>query len=91
MEAPYIRSISVLLKFSEVFQNYMLGMPSDIEIDSYIDLEPGTRLISITPSHMASAELRVLEDQIQELHYKGFIHSFASPWVAPILFVKRSW
>ena len=38
---------------------------------------------------MASAELRELKAQLQELLSKGFIRPSASPWGAPVLFVKK--
>ena len=65
------------------------GMPPDRDIDFCIDLEPGTRPISILPYRMAPAELRELKAQLQELFGKGFIRPSASPWGAPVLFVKK--
>ena len=38
---------------------------------------------------MAPAELRELKAQLQELLSKGFIRPSASPWGAPVLFVKK--
>ena len=38
---------------------------------------------------MAPAELRELKAQLQELLSKGFIKPSASPWGAPVLFVKK--
>ncbi|XP_069147037.1 uncharacterized protein [Solanum lycopersicum] len=38
---------------------------------------------------MAPAELRELKAQLQELLGKGFIRPSASPWGAPVLFVKK--
>ena len=64
-------------------------MPPDRDIDFCIDLEPGTRPISIPPYRMAPAELRELKAQLQELLGKGFIRPSASPWGAPVLFVKK--
>ncbi|WMV26519.1 hypothetical protein MTR67_019904 [Solanum verrucosum] len=45
--------------------NYLLGMPPDRDIDFCIDLEPGTRPISIPPYCMALTEFRDLKAQIQ--------------------------
>ena len=59
------------------------------DIDFCIDLEPGTRPISIPPYRMSPSELRELKAQLQELLSKGFIRPSASPWGAPILFVKK--
>ena len=38
---------------------------------------------------MAPAELRELKAKVQELLSKGFIRPSASPWGAPLLFVKK--
>ena len=38
---------------------------------------------------MAPAELRELKDKLQELLGKNFIRPSASPWGAPVLFVKK--
>ena len=38
---------------------------------------------------MAPAELKDLKAQLQELLSKGFIRPSASPWGAPVLFVKK--
>ena len=38
---------------------------------------------------MAPAGLRVLKAQLQEFLGKGFIRPSASPWGAPVLFVKK--
>ncbi|KAH0772846.1 hypothetical protein KY290_009983 [Solanum tuberosum] len=89
IEAPSIESISMVSEFREVFHNDLTGMPPDRDIDFCIDLEPGTRLISIPPYRMAPAELRELKAQIQELLNKGFIPPSASQWGAPVLFVKK--
>ena len=64
-------------------------MPPDRDIDFCIDLEPGTRPISIPPYRMAPVELKELKAQLQELLNKGFIRTGASPWGAPVLFVKK--
>ncbi|WMV33308.1 hypothetical protein MTR67_026693 [Solanum verrucosum] len=81
--------LNLLSEFREVFPSDLLGMPPDRDIDFYIDLEPGTHPISIPPYRMAPTELRELKVQIQELLDKGFIHPSASPWGAPVLFVKK--
>ncbi|KAH0746217.1 hypothetical protein KY285_007874 [Solanum tuberosum] len=67
VESPSIESIHVVSEFREVFSNNMAGMPPDRDIDFCIDLEPGTRPISIPPYHMALVDLRELKAQIQEL------------------------
>ncbi|WMV13700.1 hypothetical protein MTR67_007085 [Solanum verrucosum] len=74
---------------TEVFPTDLTSMPPDRDIDFCIDLETGTRLISIPAYCMAPVELRELKAQIQEQLDKGFIHPSDSPWGAPVLFVKK--
>ncbi|XP_069147079.1 uncharacterized protein [Solanum lycopersicum] len=88
-QVPSIESVSVVREFLDVFPADLPGMPPDRDIDFCIDLEPGTRPISIPPYRMAPAELRELKAQLQELLNKGFIRPSASPWGAPVLFVKK--
>ncbi|XP_069149984.1 uncharacterized protein [Solanum lycopersicum] len=59
------------------------------DINFAIDLEPGTKPISIPPYRMALAELKELKDQLQDLLSKGFIRPSVSPCGAPVLFVKK--
>ncbi|WMV30405.1 hypothetical protein MTR67_023790 [Solanum verrucosum] len=89
IEAPSIECIPVVLEFKEMFPSDLPGMPPDRYKDFFIDLEPGTRPISIPPYCMAPMELREPKAQIQELFDKGFICPSASPWGAPVLFVKK--
>ncbi|XP_055814099.1 uncharacterized protein LOC129883465 [Solanum dulcamara] len=88
-EVPTIESISIVREFMDVFPADLPGMPPDRDIDFCIDLEPDTRPIFIPPYRMAPAELRELKAQLQELLGKGFIRPSASPWGAPVLFVKK--
>ncbi|WMV36955.1 hypothetical protein MTR67_030340, partial [Solanum verrucosum] len=89
VESPSIESIHVVSEFREVIPTDLPGMPPDRDIDFCIDLEPGTRPISIPPNRIAPTELRELKDQIQELLDKRFIHPSGSPCGAPVLFVKK--
>ncbi|WMV45461.1 hypothetical protein MTR67_038846 [Solanum verrucosum] len=90
VESPSIESIHVVSDRREVFPNELHCMPTDRDIDFCIDLEPGTRRISIPPYRMALSELRELKAQIQELPDKGFISPNASPWDGLVLFLKKN-
>ncbi|KAH0709366.1 hypothetical protein KY284_010793 [Solanum tuberosum] len=90
-KVPSIESISIVREFAVVFPADLPGMPPDRDIDFCIDLEPGTRPIFVPPYRLASAELRELKDQLQELLGKGFIRPSASPWGTPVLFVKKKY
>ncbi|WMV14141.1 hypothetical protein MTR67_007526 [Solanum verrucosum] len=76
-ENPSIESFLVVSEFNEVFPTDFPGMPLDRDIDFCINLESGTRPISIPPYRMALAELRELKAQIQELFHKAFIRPSA--------------
>ncbi|XP_049372096.1 uncharacterized protein LOC125837004 [Solanum verrucosum] len=65
-KVPSIESVSIVREFTDVFPSDLPGMPLDRDIDFCIDLEPGTRPISIPPYRMAPAELRELKAQLQE-------------------------
>ena len=71
------------------FPNDIAGLPPEREVESTIDLIPGTQPISIPPYRMAPAELRELKAQLEELLSKGFIRPSISPWGAPVIFVKK--
>ena len=84
-----MESVSIVREFLDVFPTGLPCMPPDRDIDFCIDLEPSTRPISIHPYRMAPAELRELKAQLQDFLSKGFIRPSASPWGAPVLFVKK--
>ena len=71
------------------FPNDIAGLPPEREVESTIELIPGTEPISIPPYRMTPAELRELKAQLEELLSKGFIRPSISPWGAPVLFVKK--
>ena len=71
------------------FPNDIAGLPPEREVESTIELIPGTEPISIPPYRMVPAELREFKAQLEELLSKGFIRPSISPWGAPVLFVKK--
>ena len=71
------------------FPEDLPGLPPDREVEFSIDLVPGTAPISKAPYRMALAKLKELKGQLEELLDKGFIRPSASPWGAPVLFVKK--
>ena len=88
-EGILVDEILVVREFPDVFPDDITGLPLDREVEFTIDLIPGTAPISIPSYRMASAELRELKAQLEELLSKGFIRSSISPWGAPVLFVKK--
>ena len=88
-EGTRLEDIPIVKEFPDVFPDDISGLPPDREVDFTIDLFLGTEPISIPPYRMATAELRDLKAQLEELLSKGFIRSSISPWGAPVLFVKK--
>jgi len=58
-------------------------------VEFCIDLMPRATLISKAPYRMASAELKELKTQLDELLEKGYIRPNMSPWGALVHFVKK--
>ncbi|XP_072078032.1 uncharacterized protein [Arachis hypogaea] len=81
--------IPVVQDFSDVFPEDIPSFPPTREVEFSIELMPGTGPISVAPYRMAPLELTELKNQLEELLQKGFIQPSASPWGAPVLFVKK--
>ena len=79
----------VVFEYEDVFSNELPRLPSQRDVDFFIELHPGTSPISMTPRRMAPVELQELKVQIQELLDKGFIRPSTSPWGTPVLFSKK--
>ncbi|XP_075515778.1 uncharacterized protein LOC142550589 [Primulina tabacum] len=79
----------VILDYSAVFADDVLGLPPDRKVEFVIDVVPGTAPISEAPYRMAPTEMKELKNQSQELLDEGFIRPNSSPWGAPVLFVKK--
>ncbi|CAH9105695.1 unnamed protein product [Cuscuta europaea] len=84
-----LNEVRVVSEYPEVFPEELPGLPPDREIEFTIEVEPGTKPISIPPCRMAPAELQELKVQLEELLDIGFIRPSHSPWGAPVLFVKK--
>ena len=72
-----------------VFPEELPGIPPVREIDFSVELVPGAAPISRASYRLAASELAELRKQLAELLVKGFIRPSASPWGAPVLFVKK--
>ncbi|XP_057485869.1 uncharacterized protein LOC130772149 [Actinidia eriantha] len=79
----------VVCDFPDVFSKELPSLPPEREVEFTIDLLPGTAPISMPPYCFASAELRELKTQLQELQDLGFICPSTSPWGAPALFAQK--
>ncbi|XP_073152763.1 uncharacterized protein [Henckelia pumila] len=90
-EEPVLKleDLPMVREFPDVFPEELPGMVPDREVEFEIQLEPGAAPISKAPYRMAPAELKELKEQLQELLDKKQIRPSASPWGAPVLFVKK--
>ena len=88
-EVLKLDDILIVREFPNVFPEDLPGIPIDREIEFSIDLLPETSPILKAPYWMAPTKLKELKEQLQELLDKGFIRPSASPWGAPVLFVKK--
>jgi hypothetical protein len=64
IELP-LKKIRVVYDYVDVFQDELLGMPPDRDIEFAIELQPGTAPISMRPYRMPPAELAELKKQLQ--------------------------
>ncbi|GJU92742.1 putative reverse transcriptase domain-containing protein [Tanacetum coccineum] len=81
--------IRVVRDFPEVFLDDLSGLPPVREIEFRIDLILGASPVVKSPYRLAPSEMLELSNQLKELQEKGFIRPSHSPWVAPVLFVKK--
>ncbi|XP_073152343.1 uncharacterized protein [Henckelia pumila] len=84
-----LEKIPVVQEFPDVFHEELPGVIPDREVEFEINLVPSAAPISKAPYRMAPAELKELKEQLQELLDKKQIRPSASPWGAPVLFVKK--
>jgi hypothetical protein len=84
-----LEDVPVAREFPDVFPDDLPGMPPDRDVESTIELQPGTTPISRQPYKMTPKELAELKVQLKELLDKGYIHPTSSPWGCPALFVKK--
>ncbi|KAA3480304.1 Protein MCM10 [Gossypium australe] len=84
-----IESVPVVCEYSDVFPEELPRLLHIKEVEFAIELVSGTSLISIAPYRMAPTELKELKSQLEELTNRGFVQPSSSPWVEPVLFVKK--
>jgi hypothetical protein len=82
-------AIRVVLEFSDVFPEDLLGMPPERKVEFVIELIPGTAPISKRAYRVSGPQLVELKRHIDELFEKGYIKPSTSPWAALVLFVEK--
>ncbi|KAG2190800.1 hypothetical protein INT47_010409, partial [Mucor saturninus] len=79
---------NLVQEFPDVFKDELPGLPPDRNVRHVIDTE-GARPINRPPFKMSPLELDELKRQLKELLDLKLIRPSASPWGAPVLFVKK--
>lgn len=87
--SPDLASIPMVCEFLDIFPKDLPRLPSDKNMEFFIELEPSTAPISRRSYHMAPKELAEMKQQLEEFLEKGFIHPSSSPWGCPAIFVKK--
>eukprot|EP00253_Pinus_taeda_P029655 PITA_29655 len=82
-------NIPVIRELTDVFPEEIPGLPPKRNIDITIELVPGVAPVSRAPYRMSVPKLTELKMQLQELLDKNYIRPNASPWGAPVLFVRK--
>ncbi|KAL1925879.1 hypothetical protein VTP01DRAFT_7269 [Rhizomucor pusillus] len=75
-------------EYKDVFQEELPGLPPEREVEHVIDTGDA-KPISRPPFRMSPLELDEVRRQLDELLKRGLIRPSASPWGAPVLFVKK--
>lgn len=88
-EQPILSDVTIVRDFTDVFPVELRRLPPLREVDFMIELEQDTRPISRVPYHMTPMEMAELKAQLEEIAGKGYIKPSASPWGAPVLFIKK--
>jgi hypothetical protein len=81
--------LPVVREFADTFSEDIPGMPPERELEFTIDLKLETEPIAGTPYQMSTLELQELKMQLKELLDLGLIRPSASPWGAPVIFIRK--
>ncbi|XP_021717058.1 uncharacterized protein LOC110684926 [Chenopodium quinoa] len=84
-----VEDLPIVNEFLDVFPEEISRILPERELEFTIDFVPKTAPNSKAPYKMAPVEMGELKVQLQELLDKEYIRPSASPWGAPILFVKK--
>nr|GFC39825.1 putative reverse transcriptase domain-containing protein [Tanacetum cinerariifolium] len=88
-EGKHVKDVPIIQDFPEVFPEDLPGLPPARPVEFQIDLIPGAAPVARAPYRLDTSEMKELSEQLQKLSDKGFIRTSSSPWVAPVLFVKK--
>ncbi|GJV48488.1 hypothetical protein Tco_1438700 [Tanacetum coccineum] len=86
VDEPRISNIPVARDITDVFPEYLLGLPPQRQVEFRIDLVPGATPVAKSLYRLAPSEMQELSRQLQELQDKGYhqlrVHEDAIPKTA---------
>jgi len=88
---PSLEDILIVLNFSNVFPEEILGIPPPREVEFCIYFGARSNPYLQTPCRMAPTKLKELKVQLDALVKKVYITLCTSPWGAPVLFMKNKY
>ncbi|GKF21068.1 putative reverse transcriptase domain-containing protein, partial [Tanacetum coccineum] len=71
IDEPRISDIPMVRYFTDVFLEYLLGLPPQRQVEFHIDLVPRAMPIAKSPYRLAPSEMQELYGQLQELEDEG--------------------
>ncbi|GJS66218.1 hypothetical protein Tco_0680782 [Tanacetum coccineum] len=86
---PHTSSPNISCPSPLLFPEDLSSLPPTRQVEIQIDLVHGVAPVAWAPYRLAPSEMKELSEQLKELSDKGFIRPSASPWGAPVLFVKK--
>jgi hypothetical protein len=89
IEGKSLEEIPIIQEYLDVFVDELPRMPPDRDVESKIELQPGTAPISKRSYRMSPNELAELKIQLDKLLNKGYIRPSTFPWGCPALFMKK--
>ena len=72
-----------------MFPDEIPWLPPKRGIDFTIEFVPGAAPMSKTPYRMSTPEMLEINMQLQKLLEKKYVRPSVSPWIEPVLFVKK--
>nr|GFC08087.1 putative reverse transcriptase domain-containing protein [Tanacetum cinerariifolium] len=88
-ERKRLEDVPIVKDFLKFFPEELPGIPLARQVESQIDLVPGTAPVARAPYRLAPFEMKELAEQLQKLSDKGFIRPSSSLCGASVLFVKK--
>ena len=84
-----LEEVPIVCEYPDVFPEELPGMPPDRDIESIIELIPGTGPIAQKPYRMNPQELEELKKQLDDMLRNGLIRFSATPWGSPEILVDK--